>query len=184
MRRFFPIVPCLAATFLAIGCASSGVSGSNGTSRSIILPEMGTRGATRLEYFQDVSSETDTVAPDPKDLWPRLGRTYASLSIPITTIDTTAHILGAVRASLIGHLGKRPLSYAIECGPTPYGTPRANSYNVMLTAVTQLTPAGTGTRVTTAVSAVAQDASLSSSPVQCTSTGALEREIVTALVRP
>ncbi len=185
MRRLSLVAPSVltvAVTVAALGCGSSGVVPNGGVSRSINLS--GPTGSTRLQYFEDVNSRSDYLSATPAILWPKLGTAYTALSVPITTVDSANHILGAIRASVMGRFGKRPISYALDCGQNEYGAPRANSYRVTLTVLTELAPSGRGTRITSVVSGFAQEASVSSTSAQCSSTGALETDIERALAAP
>lgn len=179
MYRFVVLLSSITALALA-GCASSSIDPSGAAERSVQIAGSG-GGSSRLSYFDDRNRKVSTVSMLPAVAWGRLASIYPALSIPVTTIDSSTHALGAVRASLMGRIGKHPMSYAIDCGQSAYGTPRSNSYHIALTALTQVAPAPEGSRITTVVSAFAQDPNQSSTSVQCSSTGALERDIAAAL---
>lgn len=182
MRRVSLLAPCI-VTIAALGCGSAGVVPNGGGTHSVILSGQ-SGGSSPLQYFDNSNNRSDFVAIAPAVLWPKLGTIYSRLSIPVTTVDTVNHVLGASRATVRGRIGEHPVSYALTCGDTEYGTPRANNYSVTLTVLTQLAPSGSGSKVTSVVSGFAQDQSLSSSAVQCSSTGALEGDIVHALAAP
>ncbi len=181
MRRLSLLLPCVVGAAL-IACSSSGINPAARTDRSINLG--GANGDSQLRYFDQASSRVDHLLAPPNAIWPKLVTVYSALSIPITSIDTIGHVLGAVRASVTGRIGKRQLSSIVECGQTAYGSPRANSYRISLTAVTELAPDKGGTKVSTVVTATAQEESVSSTPAQCSSTGALERDIATGVGVP
>lgn len=164
---------------LVAGCAAS--SQSVGTRNDRISTNTGSGGT--LDYFTDPSLAVNTIDMPIQQAWPHLLAVYQSMGIPITKLDSTAHIVGAERAILPHRLGKHPLSYAVDCGTTTMTAQSiADSYRVTLTALTQLQPNGSQTVVRTTVSAAAQDQSgVSSDPLQCSSTGALERDIAAAL---
>lgn len=163
---------------LFTGCASSPSIVSRNDRISV---EGGPAG--RLDYFTDINTVVNTTDIPIQQAWPRLLAVYQSMGIPITTLDSTAHIVGALRASLPRKLGQRPVSYAVDCGSTAMTAQRiADTYQVFLTALTQLQSRGSQTVVRTSVSALARDQSgVSSDPLQCGSTGALEHDIAGAL---
>lgn len=182
MRHLFLLVPSI-VTVAALGCSTAGVTPNVVTSGNASMTGPTARGG-QLRYIPDANSLSYELPVAPSVLWPKLGVAYSALSIPITTSDTVDHIFGATRASVSAHLGKRPISYALDCGQSAYGAPLANSYRVSLTALTRVTASAEGSKVTTTVSGFAQDPNVSSSSVQCASTGALESDIQHALTAP
>lgn len=162
---------------LLVGCAgSSAIAGTHGM---ISRPEAH---ATSIQYFEDASLVVDTVGAPPAQVWPHLVLAYRALGIPITTLDSTTATVGAVRVPVRQKLGGHQISHYLSCGSTITGQLMADAYRVSMTAVTQLRPTSNGTAVRTSVSATAQDQSGNSSdPVQCGSTGAMERDIAAAL---
>lgn len=183
MPRFVLLLSGITSSIAALtlaGCATSSMDPNVAAERSVQIGGSG-GGSSRLSYFDDRNRKVSTVSILPDVAWVKLASIYPALSIPVTTIDSSTHAMGAVRASLMGHIGKHPMSYAVDCGQSAYGTPRSNSYHKALTALTQVKPAPDGSTITTVVSAFAQDPNQSSTSVQCSSTGALERDIAAAL---
>lgn len=165
-----------ATVVLLAGCASSAPVGSTPERITTIGDGVGT-----MEFFRDVSLVVDTVSAPPAQVWGRLVSAYTGLGVPITTVDTLGHVVGTVRTS-IKKIGGHPASYVVSCGSTMTGQVIANTYSVSLTALTQLQPSGTQTIVRTNVSATAREQyGTASDPVQCGSTGALERDIAAAV---
>lgn len=168
----------LAATLVA-GCASS-PSVSSGNDRVSSSVE----GVGTVDYFRDAGMAVNTVDLPVQQAWPRLLTVYTSMGIPVTKLDSTAHIVGAVGAPIPREVGTHKVSYMVNCGSTMTGQVIADTYRMSLTALTQLQPKGAQTDVRTSVSATAIGQSgASSTPVQCSSTGALERDIAAALTR-
>ena len=62
---------------------------------------------------------------------------------PLTTLEVKTHQMGNEGFKLRKTLGSTPLSRYIECGTTQIG-PNAESYDVVLTLLTQLYPADGG----------------------------------------
>ncbi|MGI8508524.1 MAG: hypothetical protein ACR2MQ_04290 [Gemmatimonadaceae bacterium] len=168
---------------LVAGCAASSQS-EVGTRNDRISANAGSAGT--LTYFTDPSLAVNTIDIPVEQAWPRLLTVYQSMGIPITKLDSTAHVVGAERAILGHRLGKHPVSYAVDCGTTTLTAQSiADSYRVTLTSLTQLQSNGSQTVVRTSVSGAAKDQSgVSSDPLQCSSTGALERDIAAALGTP
>ncbi|HEV2644280.1 MAG TPA: hypothetical protein VGT98_16335 [Candidatus Elarobacter sp.] len=166
----------------SLACASSQPLPENRESSTMMVRGGGGGGAALVRYFTDVSSTTDTIPQSAVQLWTRLPGAYAAMGIPVSLVDTASHVLGAVRVPMRNRLGKSPLSAFIECGLTPLGTQRANGYLVALSALTEVRDLGGGSAaVRTVVSATARDDAGSSNPLQCGSTGRIERDIATTL---
>ncbi|HEY5086811.1 MAG TPA: hypothetical protein VII66_05550 [Gemmatimonadaceae bacterium] len=136
---------------------------------------------TSLQYSQDVRVISTKLQGSPTSLWPRLNAAYASLGLPVTERDTADYALAAQNAQFSGRFANEPASRVVDCGLTPFGSQRANSYHVWLTVASQLQPSGTGTNLRTTVTAKAQDQNSSTDAVQCGSTGALEADIAKQL---
>jgi len=116
--------------------------------------------------------------------WARVSQAYAALKLPITTIDSARHLIGAQNAVLRNRLaGDRP-SHWLSCGDTPIGAPRADSYVVYLTMLTEVRPVGSASAARTIVTAIAEPSDGTTSGVQCSSTGALEQRLREALGAP
>ncbi len=158
-------------------CASSSMQRNEETTTNIET----NGGRVSVRYAADVSPVVDTVAAAPDVVWARLVSAYGRLQVPITTLDTTGYAIGAVRAPVRGHIGPTQLSKLLDCGTTAIGVQRATSYEVTLTAVTELHPAAGGTAVLTVVTASAVDPSGSSNAVQCGSTGWFEQQVANAV---
>jgi hypothetical protein len=113
-------------------------------------------------------------------VWSLLPLAYDALGLPLTTLDTQRRVIAAGGVRAQGRLRSTPLSRYLECGAAIGGVPLADSYLVMLDVQTQLVPSGDGARagLNTAVRATARSASTgSNTPVNCTSTGTLERRV-------
>ena len=134
-----------------------------------------------LQYKQDVRVMTQDVTGTPASLWAKLNAAYSNLGLPVTARDSADFAVAAQNAQFNGRFGQNPMSRIIDCGVTPFGTQRANSYRVWLSVATQLQPSAAGTTVRTSLAAKAQDQNSSTAAVQCGSTGALEADIATAL---
>jgi hypothetical protein len=135
-----------------------------------------------MRYFRDVNSVVDTLPVPAARVWAQLPAAYASVGIPLSVADSTSRTLGALRVPMRNRLGTRQLSAFVDCGLTPTGTPRANSYVVSVTALTQVQDvAGGKSVVRTAVAASARDDAASSPDLQCGSSGRIEQMLTDAL---
>lgn len=132
-----------------------------------------------LHYNTDINAAESSLDVPMSVAWARVTRAYGTLKIPITDLDSVSHVVGARRA-LVHSLGDERMSHWFSCGLTALGTPRADSYSMYVTALTQLVPSpggGSGTLARTVVTAFAQANDASSNSVQCSSTGELEQRL-------
>ncbi len=167
----------LTITVLAIaGCASGSVVNQR---QDPVMVMVGN--SASLEYKQDVRVLTQNVAGTPAGLWAKLNAAYSNFGLPVTARDSADFAVAAQNAQFSGRFGQTPMSRIIDCGVTPFGTQRANSYHVWLSVATQLQASNTGTIVRTSLAAKAKDQNSSTAAVQCGSTGALEADIAAAL---
>lgn len=122
----------------------------------------------------------DTLAVTQARAWAVVGQLFADLGIPVSVVDTSSHVLGALRATQRRPVAGERLSRILECGTGSFG-PNAERYTVQLTvlASVQARDAGHAT-VETRVGGVAAPNGLSSS-VTCASTGVLEDRITAEL---
>ncbi len=158
------------------GCASSSVVNQD---RDPVLVMISNGGA--LRYNKDVRVITTSLAGSPASLWPRLNAAYASLGLPVTERDSSEYAVAAQNAQFSGRFANEPMSRVVDCGLTPVGSQRANSYRVWLSVASQLQASGTGTTLRTTVIAKAQDQSSSTAAVQCGTTGTLEHDLAKEL---
>src|SRR6185437_2443078 len=106
---------------------------------------------------------------------------YAKLGIRnAAVLDTTGGVytVGARNLRLHGTLGGTHLSSYIDCGSGTMSSP-ADTYDVIFSASTYITPRGEGATLHTLVEASAKDPMANSPRVRCTSTGRFERELAT-----
>lgn len=121
---------------------------------------------------------SSTVSLSPDRVWPALMEAYRDLGIPLGSIDTAARTLGNPALAAQGQLAGASVSTYLNCG-TLLGGPIANTRQVRMSIMNSLHPVGTdSTRIETRVTGSAVDPSSSASPATCTTTGELERRIV------
>ena len=119
-----------------------------------------------------------TLQADPAALWKALPTVYNELKISISSIDPV-HRLVEGSATARRSFANTRLSQFVECGSSVVG-PNANSYNVRLNLQTQIDSTADRAAVVRTLmrSTAASDGGIN---VQCSSSGDLERLIVTRL---
>jgi hypothetical protein len=169
----------------ALGCATGGATPEGG-SRSVAETQFsGTnregRDAHTLISNADLGSQNIVAAPV-DTAYAAIATAYRSLGVDIKTSDPSQHMLGN-RHIVMMHswLGSR-LSTFFNCGYDPaLGTPRADSYQMIISVVSTLSAKDAqNTRVTTLATAQANDLATSASSVYCSSTGKIERSLLKA----
>jgi hypothetical protein len=110
---------------------------------------------------------------------------YGVIGVDILTNDSRAHVVGnksVIATQLLG----QPLSKFLDCGRDgATGQARADSYRVIFSIISSFAAVDSATtRVTTLVTAEAQDRGTSASPIHCSSTGILERALLRAAGYP
>ena len=119
------------------------------------------------------TSNVTTVTADLATTWRAMPAAFDSLKIPITSVDPAAHTIGNGEMQLRRRLGAVPLREYLNCGYTQ-NVPNTETYDVHISVMSQLTPAGGATAVTTTVQGYARPVSTSGESVRCSSTGGLE----------
>jgi hypothetical protein len=156
----------------SLACASSNTA--PGTSPSADVMVQGVQGVDVLSTGGVPIAGKSTVKVPFDKAWSMLPDAYASLSIPLTTLEPQDHLLGNRGLQVRRRLGNTPLSRYINCG-SAQGEESANSYAINLSVITQLQPADSGrTKVTTTVDAVGKPVLFSGEDVHCATTGAIE----------
>jgi hypothetical protein len=116
-----------------------------------------------------------TVAGSAERIWNALPAVYDSLGLPITDRNVAGRSIGTSSLKIRRKLGNTPLSRYLDCGSTQ-GSPSADSYEVQLTVLTRLLPAGgDSTTVSTTVDALARPVFVSGEYVNCGSNRTLEK---------
>ncbi|MDQ6634727.1 MAG: hypothetical protein M3Z10_08220 [Gemmatimonadota bacterium] len=132
-----------------------------------------------------MNSTTDAkvtrVTAAPADVWRVLPGVYDSFAIPLSSVDDRTRVLGNTGFNLRRRLGSVPLVRLIDCGTTQ-GGPSADTYDIRLSVLTQVTPVeGGGSSIITTVDAMGRPVAFSGEYVRCTSTGSLETRIADAI---
>lgn len=169
----------LAAVVLLPACSSGGGMTPVGT-RQINTNIQGdfTSPSINLETWEDVYVRHDTIAgaEDPDELYRQVLAVYGELDIPMTTVNAEARLVGAVEERIRREFAGSRVSRWLRCGSNMAGE-FADRYEVYVTLVSQVEPAGEGLRLLTYLRGMATQGQVSGHAVRCTSEGRLEREI-------
>jgi len=169
----------------AMGCATGGGTPEGGLRDVAETTPNGNsnsrEGAHIIYGGADLGEQS--IVPAPLDTaYAAITMAYQSLGLAIKTSDPSQHMLGNRHIVVMRTwLGSR-LSTFFNCGNDPaIGSPRADSYQLIISVISTLSVKDAAdTRVTTLVSAQANDLATSASAVYCPSTGKLERSIIRA----
>lgn len=125
---------------------------------------------------------TGYVKASPDEVWKALLVVYSDLEIPATTVVPTKRQLSGRIARAPRKLDGERMHVYLDCGSGLTG-PRADSYDVALVVRSAVLPAaGDSTAIFTALSASATSrGGTNGAPVNCVTTGQLERRIASAV---
>lgn len=153
-------------------CASSSGTSSAGTGPILGQGSVGRSTDARSTVF------TQTLAYPVDQVWRAMPAAFDSLKIPLNTLDAKTHTIGNDGFKIRQALGRTPLSSYIDCGRTQIG-PNADSYEVVLTILTQVMPGdGGATKITTTFESSARPIAYSQEYSKCSSRGVLEAKIM------
>lgn len=181
-RRAAMVLPSIALAGCASGGASAGPGAAGNTSAPIARPAQQSVGSAATGRI-NVASRSDgpietTIAAPIERVWRALPAAFDSLAIPVSRSEPATHTLGNDSFKTRQRLGKTILSRYFDCGATQIG-PNADSYEVNITLLTSLSPAGDGsTRLATSIQALARPITFNQGYSACSSKGELERRIV------
>jgi hypothetical protein len=140
----------------------------------------GAGGVHQLAVTTHNRSHAATLDHSLDQVWRALPAVYDKLAIPVTQISTTNRVVGNTGFSVRRQLGGVPLTRYFDCGRTQ-DRPSAETYEIQLSALTTVQPKDSGSTVQTTIQATARPVNFAGSPVNCSSTGALETRIVELL---
>ena len=130
--------------------------------------------------FTSVTRTPDTLAAPVERVFAAMPAAFAALPVPLTVVDTSSKVMGALRVTVRRPIGGQRLSLLLECGTGNYG-PNVERYTVQLTMLTRVTAIdATHTALETRVDGLATPNGLSSN-VNCSSTGRLEEALLDLL---
>jgi hypothetical protein len=172
---------CAGCTAAPTSSGSVEPAGSAPHTTAIGLPT-GETAEVRLTR-DDYVSRADIAAPR-SVVWQALPDAFTDVGLPERAVDAARWLVAVQEHTIRQRLGRDALSVFLDCGTSPAGA-NANVHRIRLDVVAALDPVGaSATRVSIRVSAVARTTEgTSMAPVQCSSSGELERRIVRALER-
>lgn len=172
-RRAFSLTS-LGLILSALGCATSSTTGSYGREH-VIVDTPGGRADLLLTREQYLSSDTLTIAPS--RAWPALLQTYAGFGVPLQGADAVRRVIATQYFHTHGSFAGERLSRWLECGNTMTGD-IATNYEITLRFGTLIDTTVVGRSVLrTAVTATAIAPGGGTTPVECSTKGALENRI-------
>ena len=118
-----------------------------------------------------------TIAAPVAEVWTALAAAYEAVGIRVELVNSTALRMGNEALRVRRRVGDVPMVRLLSCGGT-IGAPNAETFDITLYVVSQLSPAGAGsTTLATAVQASGRSPNFGGNDVSCASTGAIERRI-------
>lgn len=138
-------------------------------------------GASTMRISSNTEADVSTLPYPVQTVWSMLPSVYDSLGVPVARLEPGPHIIGNDGFKIRQRLGKTALSRFIDCGSAQIG-PNADSYDVVLTVVTQLTPIdATSTTIATTVLASAKPVTYTQGYSQCSTKGGIESRVLSVL---
>lgn len=180
VRRLPAVLTAAAATSLSIAaCTQATAASSVHTENAVAVtaPTPSGHQTQTIRYETDVNAASTPIDMPPDAAWHRVYLAYATLKIPVTTIDSIHGVIGARGARVRNTLANERLSNWFDCGMTAVGSQRADSYALFVTVVTEVGPAANGSTARTIVTATAEANDSPSGAIQCSSKGWLEQKL-------
>lgn len=136
-----------------------------------------------LDVGSDNVGSSTRVSASPEQVWAVLPEVYGEIGIEVGTSDPSSRLLGNQQITASRRFAGESLTDLLRCGTTATGAPIASTYRIRMSLLTNLQPvSATETEVRTVVQATAtNNAGVSTDPVACASTGALEERIAAAI---
>jgi hypothetical protein len=177
------LIAAVAAIMSAAACASTGTSSDSGT--TITTRTLSSPGNRVVETTDVTGGDEILVKASPSETMSALTQIYGDLQVPIGTMIPEHGQIGNLHLRLPTHrLHGHLLSYYLNCGQESMVGLRADMDDVTMSVLSTVrTGKDNVTRVATTVTAFARPSGTSSNPVDCESTGALEKAIASQLTK-
>ena len=130
------------------GCGSATRSGPEAPPSTVTTRIEGTVGATQLSRTNNVAASRVAIARPVRDVWEVMPDVYKELSIPVELLVPQEHRIGIEVLRVRRKLGDLSLHRVLDCGGTP-GAPNAETYEVTMVVLTQLSAPSAGETITT-----------------------------------
>jgi hypothetical protein len=166
----------LVGTACGLGaCASAGTASTDYQQEHVIVDAPG--GRYDMLLTRDNALSSDTLALPASRAWRGLLQTYAGLGVPLQGADGQHYMIATQPFRAHGTFAGERLSRWIDCGQSLTGD-NATSYEVTLRLGTLIDTSDAGRSIVrTAVNATAIAPGSGTTPVQCSTRGALEKRI-------
>jgi hypothetical protein len=164
----------LALLLGASACASGSGAGPY-AQQHVTIDSPGGRFDMLLTRDQYLSSDTLTVSP--ARAWPALVQTYAGFGVPLQGADAARRMIATQYVHAHSNFAGERMSRWLECGSTMTGD-IATTYEITLRFGTLIDTSVAGRSIIrTSVTATAIAPGSGTTPVECSTRGALERRI-------
>ena len=172
----------VAVAAAAAGCAPAGTSPGPERDATVVsvASSAGSHDLAVRPRAEDVATFVNLDAA-PERVWAVLDRAYTDSGIPVMLRDPDHWTMGNRDMEIARRLNGVALSHYFTCGNTSMGTEAADSYRLQLNVVSVVMKQGAGSHVETYARALARQVGTSSPPLNCNSTGVLEKEIANRL---
>ncbi len=168
---------------IAIACALSGTvacatapSQPQETRRVLAIDDRIIRTSDDSGFESVIHAASDSV-------WAALIQVYPGIGVEVKTFSREDGEIGNRNFVVVGRLAGHPLSNYVTCGSDVLGS-QGHIDQAMLSLITLVRPAGAdATRIETKLTGSARKSGVSTDPVHCTSTGALEQLIANAVTQ-
>ncbi|MEJ2217006.1 MAG: hypothetical protein P8099_10365 [Gemmatimonadota bacterium] len=174
----------LFASFAFVALLISACAPSSTTLRSPDVPASMVIRTPNESYTADFWNRSEAVSteiPLPIErVWSGLPQVYDKLGLTRGGLVTPGSRMYGVRNKRIDRIAGKHMSEYLDCGYS-VGAPRADLYDVRVTAITRLTEVDGGTHVETLVHASATPRGVSGNPITCASRATLEPLIAARL---
>ena len=176
-----------AACALAAACASGGgAAPQDGVqvqeSARVIAPGVGTSGVIQTRTVSEDVVRASTIGAPIDRTWDAVVTAYTDLKLPVTMRADAQHQVGSQARRHRGAIGGTRMSLLFNCGAGATGGDAADSYELTVDVVSNVSSGATPneTVVRSMASAVAKPVMTSGEPVRCVSTGRLEDKVTAA----
>ena len=170
MQSFYQSLSIAVTAAAVVSCASAPAAGPAPNERVLATSDVGTIRS------HDINAADSTIEAVPDIVFAALAEAYKDLGIEVKFVNSQTRQVGNKRFSKMYDIAGVKLSKYVGCGSTETGS-AADNYRVTMSLVSQVTPSGSGSRVSTQLSGYAEDLGSSKGALSCITLGGLEQRI-------
>lgn len=164
---------------LLTACASAPAESTASSHATLEARDVPGAGNLRFDFNPESGVSSDSVIGPASVAWRVLPQAYGRFGLG-TTSHAGARVVTS-QSSVRRMIGGVRLSRMLDCGSAA-GSPRADNYTIALSVASRVDSVGpAATVLRTRVHATGHDVSVTSHPVQCSTTGYLERQLANAV---